>query len=184
MNIYDLLPQFKVLEINKMVALHNAHNIAQVPTKVSTRPAGERKFVENGYVFYLESVDGELQLVTPSAAESRQNPFLIYTEELFDGYSDELRHYATEFDEDGEKAYVRGLALYVGDVFTTNNVNAVATGLYYLADDGSFTNDAASDGTGDTINTGTYEGPVFHGLASTLPDGDTDAVELTLVRFQ
>jgi len=175
MNIYDLLPEFKVLEINKMVALHNAHNIAQVPTKTQTKTVGETKFVENGYVYFLEvgAASGELELVAPTDATSKATPFLIYTEELFDGYSNELRHYATEFDAD-DVAYVRGLAIYVGDVFTTNNIDAIATGLYYLASDGSFT----------STEPDVYTGPVFHGLASTLPDGETDAVELTLVRFQ
>lgn len=175
MNPYRNLPEFKVLEPNLLVSLRNGHMLAQTPTTAVTKTVNDSSFVENGYVYYLDTVEGELELVAPSDATdmSKQTPFLIYTEELFDGISNELKHFATEADSD-DVAYVRALALYVGDVFTTNNIDNVADGMYYLADDGSFTNSEPTD----------YTGPVFHGVSSYLPDGTTEAVELTFVRVQ
>ena len=91
MNIYDLLPTFKVVEINNVVGLRRGHIIAQAVMKKANYKDGNQGYVENGNIFYLD-LDGELKTpgnVDPAIAAA-QAPILHYTEELFDGISHEL----------------------------------------------------------------------------------------------
>lgn len=175
MNPFKNAKTFKVFETNNMTALRTGHMVAQAPFYGHTGQAG---FVENGFVMYLKNVDGELQLVKPEDAAQTDQPFIHYTEELMPYDYTELKHFAVETEGEGndEVSYPRALALYVGDTFTTNNVKGnIEEGYYHVNDDGEFeTGDGGQE----------YVGPVFHGKESTLPDGETDAVELTVLSLQ
>lgn len=191
MNVYGLLPVFKVVEINNSVGLKSGHLIAQAPLKkinylaTNATPGtgdGAQDYVENGAILYLD-VDGELKspIRVNAAIKAAQQPILHFTEELFTtGLSEELRHFAVEFNDD-DIAYPRGLVLHVGDAFTTNNFSGtLATATVAVIDDaGKFVlyADMAAAGTALT----NYVGPLFHVVPSTLPDGETAAPELTLL---
>jgi hypothetical protein len=191
MNVYNLLPVFKVVEINNSVGIKSGHIIAQAPLRkidylaTNATPGtgdGAQEYVENGSILYLD-VDGRLKspVRVNAAIKAAQQPILHFTEELFTtGLSEELRHYALEFNDENI-AYPRGLVLHVGDAFTTNNFTgtlATAT-LAVINGLGQFVlyADMAAVGTAVTD----YVGPLFHVVPSTLPDGETDAAELTLL---
>lgn len=191
MNVYGLLPEFKVVEINNSVALRSGHIIAQAPLSkidylaTNATPGtgdGAASYVENGYVLYLD-VDGKLKSPIRVSADiiANQPAILHYTEELFTtGLSEELKHFAVEWNEDDE-CYPRGLVLHVGDTFTTNNYTgtlSTAT-VAILNAQGKFVLYAtlAAAKTGDAD----YVGPLFHVVPSTLPDGETDGAELTVL---
>lgn len=152
---------YKVVEINNVVALRSGAIIAQAPLKKSGAYAS-KNVVENGYILFLD-VDGELK--APANATMKAVPVLHYTEELFTDRYTTLNSFAVEFI-DGV-AYPRGLVLTVGDTFTTDNVDEFTKGLYIVDTDGSFK--AAQSKNGHT----------FYGVVSTLPDGVTKAMELT-----
>jgi len=191
MNVYGLLPVFKVVEINNSVGLKSGHLIAQAPLRkidylaTNATPGsgdGAEDYVQNGSILFLD-VDGRLKspIRVNAAVKAAQQPILHFTEELFTtGLSEELRHFAVEFNDD-DIAYPRGLVLHVGDSFTTNNFSGtLATATVAVIDDaGKFVlyADMAAAGTALT----NYVGPLFHVVPSTLPDGETDAPELTLL---
>lgn len=152
---------YKVVEINNVVALRTGAIIAQAPLQKKGAYAN-KDVVENGYILFLD-VDGELK--APANATIKAAPILHYTEELFVDKYTTLNSFAVEFTEG--VAYPRGLVLTVGDSFTTDNVDTVETGLYKIANDGSFAVTAAKNGF------------TFYGVKTTLPDGITPAVELT-----
>lgn len=199
MNLYDLLPVFKVVEINNSVSIKSGHIIAQAPLKkinyLATNATvgqgnGAADFVENGSILYLD-VDGELKSPIRASAiiKASQPAILHFTEELFTtGLSEELRHFALEFNDENE-AYPRGLVLHVGDAFTTNNFvlgvqggNAIALSVAKLA---------IVNGLGQLVLHTTvaaietaapgYNGPLFNVEVTTLPDGETAAVEATVL---
>ena len=190
-NVYNLLPVFKVVEVNNAVALRSGHIIAQAPLKkinylaTNASPGtgdGAELYVQNGYVLYLD-VDGELKspIRVNAVVKAAQAPILHFTEELFtDGISEELRHFALDFNDENI-AYPRGLVLNVGDTFTTNNFTgtlATAT-VAVISDAGQFVLYADMAAAGSALTN--YVGPLFHVLPSTLPDGETDAAELTVL---
>jgi hypothetical protein len=191
MNVYNLLPVFKVVEINNAVGIRSGHIIAQAPLRkidylaTDATPGtgdGAQEYVQNGSILYLD-VDGRLKspVRVNAAIKAAQQPILHFTEELFTtGLSEELRHYALEFNDENV-AYPRGLVLHVGDAFTTNNFTGTLAGatLAIINGLGQFVlyADMAAVGTAVT----NYVGPLFHVLPSTLPDGETDAAELTLL---
>jgi hypothetical protein len=199
MNVYNLLPVFKVVEINNAVGIRSGHIIAQAPLKkinylaTNATPGtgdGAQAYVENGSILYLD-VDGELKspIRVSAAIKGAQQPILHFTEELFTtGLSEELRHYALEFNDENI-AYPRGLVLHVGDAFTTNNYVAgveatvevpfanaklaIVNGL------GQFVLHTTLAAIGTEVTN--YVGPLFQVVQSTLPDGETLAVELTVL---
>jgi hypothetical protein len=199
MNVYNLLPIFKVVEINNAVGIRSGHIIAQAPLKKINYLAGNAsvgtndgaaQYVENGSILYLD-VDGELKspIRVSAAIKGAQQPILHFTEELFTtGLSEELRHYALEFNDENI-AYPRGLVLHVGDAFTTNNYVAgveatvavpfanarlaIVNGL------GQFVLHTTLAAIGTAVTD--YVGPLFQVVQSTLPDGETPAVELTVL---
>jgi hypothetical protein len=195
MNVYNLLPVFKVVEINNAVGIRSGHIIAQAPLRkinylaTNASPGtgdGAQAYVENGSILYLD-VDGELKspIRVNAAIRKAQKPILHFTEELFTtGLSEELRHYALEFNDENI-AYPRGLVLHVGDAFTTNNFVGTLSGATVGVVNGSgqiaiYANYAAAV-TALTTGDATYDGPLFHVEESTLPDGETPAVELTVL---
>lgn len=191
MNVYGLLPVFKVVEVNNAVGIKSGHIIAQAPLRkidylaTNATPGtgdGAASFVENGYIFYLD-VDGRLKspIRVNAVVKAAQAPILHFTEELFTtGLSEELRHFAVEFNDENI-AYPRGIVLNVGDAFTTNNFTgtlATAT-VAVISDLGQFVLYADMAAAGSALTN--YVGPLFHVLPSTLPDGETDAAELTVL---
>jgi hypothetical protein len=176
---------FKVVEINNSVALRSGHVIAQARLVRRTGSQWETPaFVENGFFFNMD-VDGELKApgnVANAALKLNQNPILHYTEELLTGPITDLKYFAeiwqaekignTTFDV----CYPRGLVLGVGDTFTTNNFTGdYAAGVAILTAAGQLSRLASVPAT----IAGGYVGPLFNVIPSTLPDGDTNALEVT-----
>lgn len=199
MNLYNLLPVFKVVEINNSVGIRTGHIIAQAPLKkvnyLATNASlgtgdGAENYVQNGSILYLD-VDGELKspIRVSAAIKGAQQPILHFTEELFTtGLSEELRHYALEFNDENI-AYPRGIVLHLGDAFTTNNYvlgteggSAIALAAAKLAivnDKGQFVLHTTLSAIGTAVTD--YVGPLFNAVVTTLPDGETAAVELTVL---
>jgi hypothetical protein len=168
---------FKVVEINNSVALRSGAIIAQAPLK----KAGlweSAEFIENGYFFNLD-VNGELKApgnVANVALKLSQAPILHFTEELLTGPLTDLKYFAEIWEKDGVTAYPRGLVLGVGDSFTTNNFTGdYAAGVAILTAVGQLSRLASIPAT----IAGGYVGPLFNVVTSTLPDGETNALEVT-----
>ena len=125
MGILNYLPTFKVVEINRSTGQVAGHIIAQVELSAGAtgilKTVSGVEFLENGYILGLKN---DLTLEGFVAATHAQ-PFLAYTEEL-NTFIDGLKYFAVEEDADGE-IYPRGIGLYVGDVFTTNNYDEDST---------------------------------------------------------
>lgn len=156
---------YKVVEINNMTALRSGQMAAQVV-------ANKKDFIgmdvlENGLILGYK-VDGEAKELRLAPYTEGAAIFLHYTEELFLENATQLNTFALEFDEEGV-AYPRGLALNIGDVFTTNNVAEVTEGIF-IVEDGLLT------AAGESVVAGDH---IFYGIKSYLPDGETPAVEFT-----
>jgi hypothetical protein len=170
---------FKVVEINNSVALRAGHIIAQAKL-VKTGQWANAEFVENGYFFNMD-VDGQLKApgnVANVALKLNQNPILHYTEELMTGPITDLKYFAEIWETEGaaQVCYPRGLVLGVGDTFTTNNFTGdYAAGVAILTAAGQLSRLATVPAT----IAGGYVGPLFNVIPSTLPDGDTNALEVT-----
>jgi hypothetical protein len=172
--------EFKVVEINNVVALRSGHIISQVPLyrAADTNYPLATEVVQNGYILYLD-LDGELK--APGDADElivqSQNPILHYTEELFTGPLTTLEQFAVPFVDGTNYAYPRGLVLNIGDTFTTNNYagsfSASAT-LAEVNNAGQFVPKANK-----AALTNGYHGPLFSIVDTTLPDGETPAYEFT-----
>lgn len=120
MSILNYLPEFKVVEVNRLTGLFSGHILSQQlldPTSVIINTTNVINVVENGFIVGLAA---DLQLDAYDATTMAQ-PFLVFTEEILT-FMDSLKYYATEADADGD-IYPRAIGLYVGDVFTTNNYN-------------------------------------------------------------
>lgn len=169
-----LLPKFKVVEINNMAALRMGHVIAQTPAYIEGNaesktaivahvPHGEYKFVENGLIVGFDKDNCLANYTT-----DHKQPMLVYTEELeTSGLVRGLDRFANVVDNKG-KVYVRALPLYVGDTFTTNNIDSTDKDGYAKVVNGKLTYTAAPE-----------EG-MFIVKKSTLPNGEK-AVEVTYV---
>ena len=157
---------YKVVEINNMTALRSGQMAAQSVAIKTDFPEG---VLENGLILGYKEVtlDGAKTLgLAPYTGGAAI--FLHYTEELFVEGVTQLNTFALEFDEEGV-AYPRGLALNIGDVFTTNNVDVVEPG-YFNVVNGLLTAVGESE---------PESGHIFYGIKSYLPDGETEAVEFT-----
>lgn len=170
MAILNFLPEFKVVEINRSTGLVAGHVLAQFPLDgefdgIVTH--GGADYLENGFVLGL-GVDGVLAAFDP---EVHAQPVLAFTEEIttiFDG----LKWFAVEEDDEGV-IYPRGLGLFVGDAFTTDNYAAAGVALA----------DAVAAKVVDgvlTLQDQADADSVFLAAQSTLPTGD-DAVQFTYV---
>jgi hypothetical protein len=182
LNNHYTVRNFKVVEINNSVALRTGHVIAQALLK---KRAGSQwandTFVENGVFFNLD-VDGELKApgnIANAALKLNQAPILHYTEELLTGPITDLKYFAEQFDAAGD-CYPRGLVLGIGDVFTTNNIDATgaSSGNLAILNGKGVLKRLALSAVPATIADG-YVGPLFNVVASTLPDGETAALEVT-----
>jgi hypothetical protein len=115
MDLINLLPKFKIVEVNKLAGLLNGHIVAQAAYET------EATYVENGQIFYL-GINGDV--VAHADATFKAQPFLHYTEELLP-FMNGNEYFAVEVD--GGVAYPRLIGLYEGDEFTTNNIANLAT---------------------------------------------------------
>lgn len=166
--LYNLLPKFKIVEINNVAALRMGHVIAQVPAeagKVATKEVGDYKFLENGVIVGLDRTG---YLVNYEAGVQAQ-PCLVYNEELITAdFTGGLDQFAEQFDEEGI-VYPRALPLNIGDTFTTNNVSE------YIDGYGKVVNGVV------TIDTEYVAGThMFIAKKADLPAGQ-EAVELTYI---
>jgi hypothetical protein len=110
--ITKYLPKFKVVEVNNLTGLRNGHMLSQFAADESlATTVNGNKFIENGVIVGL-SKDGK---IVPYADGTM---FVHYTEEL-NTFIDELQYFAVPVEGD---TYIRCIALYTGDTFTTNNV--------------------------------------------------------------
>lgn len=174
---------FKVVEINNSAALRTGAVIAQQPLAKAdieasgkVVPVSKDGYLDNGFFFRLNN-DGEV--VVPTDGNEASPMFLAYNEPILDLREDYglLSDFAEKFDDD-DLMYPRLVALSVGDIFTTNNyagtVPAAGTpGLAYVAPaTGLLTIGSLPD---------PYVGPQFSVLRSTLPDGETLAIEVLVV---
>ena len=121
MGILNYLPEFKVFEPNRMTGLVTGHVLAQFPLNPASTlikavgNGGAVKVIENGYIVGL----GNGLLIDKFAPANHGQPFVVFTEELNTLLAGN-KYFATEAGADGV-IYPRAVALYVGDVFTTNN---------------------------------------------------------------
>jgi hypothetical protein len=120
--ITKYLPEFKVFEVGSLTGLRAGHMVSQQPAaaSIAKKAVGENNFIENGIIMGL-NVDGEL------ANWTKGTMFVHYTEEL-NTFIDELKYFAVPVED---KTYPRGIALYAGDSFCTNNVAAEVEGAKY-----------------------------------------------------
>ena len=135
--ITKYLPEFKVFEVGSLTGLRAGHVVSQQPAaaSIAKKAVGDNNFIENGIIMGL-NVDGEL------ANWAKGTMFVHYTEEL-NTFIDELKYFAVPVED---KTYPRGIALYVGDSFCTNNVAAeVENAKYAKVVDGILTLQTASD---------------------------------------
>ena len=174
--LINLLPKFKIVEINNVAALRMGHVIAQTPAyvdgdgaKVTATEAGEYKFVENGLIV---GYDATGVLANYEAAKHSQ-PCLIYTEELITANLVEgLDQFAELVPGANKPVYPRALPLNLGDTFTTNNIANIdlENAAYASVVDGRL-----------TLSTGA-EGAMFIAKLSDLPAGQK-AYEFTYIGF-
>lgn len=162
------LPTFKYMEVNDLVGLRSGHMLSQIPadaaiTKVSK---GDAKFIENGLIVGLSATG------TVENFDKSKHPvmFVHFTEEL-NTVVDELKYFALEAP-DGEKAYPRCIALYVGDMFTTTNYDGTLNTAKY----------AKVVAGVPTLQTAADDDTAFIATPSDMPNGD-EAVELTFYRM-
>lgn len=160
--ITKFLPTFKVVEVNNSTGLRSGHVLAQFPpaSTLTAVTKGTLSFYENGILMSL-SADGELDNYSGVGA-----PILHYTEEL-NTIVNGLKYFAVPDDE-----YPRGVVLYIGDSFTTDNVDGtISTAKFAKVVAGVATLQTVAD-----------KDTVFIATPTTLPDG-SDAVELVFYKL-
>ena len=173
--LINLLPKFKIVEINNVAALRMGHVIAQTPAyvdgdgaKVTCKEVGDYKFVENGLIVGLDGAN----VLANYDATTHSQPCLIYTEELITANLVEgLDQFAELVPGANKPVYPRALPLNLGDTFTTNNVDA-------YSDDAAFA--TVKDGVLTLVET--RDEAMFAAKASSLPAGQ-QAIEFTYIGF-
>jgi hypothetical protein len=174
---------FKVVEINNSTALRIGHVVAQQPldkddieASGKVVPVSKDGYLDNGFFFKL-SAAGEVRVPVDGIGPV----YLGFNDAILDLREDYglLSDFAEKFD-DGDLMYPRLVALYPGDVFTTNNFAGTAptganTAIAYI----NFATGVLTVGALPTDPA--YVGPVFSVTASTLPDGETAALEVLVV---
>jgi hypothetical protein len=167
--------QFKVVEINLSTGIRIGHIIAQQPFATGVAAATVKSnvgYVDNGGFFKLNE-DGEVVL----PADGIGPVYLQYTEELLTDRA-LLADYGLPMTD-----YPRLIALYTGDVFTTNNYTGTAATdavAYVNAATGQLTIVADIATVELALGVG-VETPIFHVTLSTLPDGTTEAAEFLYI---
>jgi len=175
--------EFKVVEINNSYALRTGHVVAQQPlAKANIEASGKvvpvsvEGYLDNGFFFKLNAA-GDVRV----PADGIGPVYLGFADPLLDLRQDYglLKDFADVFGED-DVIIPRLVALYPGDVFTTNNFagSAPAAGSTAIA----YVNFATGVLTiGALPADPAYVGPVFSVKRSTLPDGETLAIEVLVV---
>lgn len=165
MNIFEQLGGHAIVELNQSTGLRTGHLVAQAKFANTEN----MKELDNGYILALNE-KGELRL----AGADETAYFLHYSEEHIK-YLDtaSLDMFTVPLKANGKDvdAYPRAIALYEGDVFTTDNFEGEPeSGKYYKVKltDGKLELDGEVDGL--------YNGPVA--VLSSLPAGQT-AVQVT-----
>lgn len=163
--ITQFLPEFKVFEVNDLVGLRSGHMLSQVPVATGIAKVLGDKFIENGIIVGLDAT-GKIA----NYATGMNTMFVHYTEELNTIMSD-LKYFAVPVEAEGD-TYIRAIALYVGDSFTTNNYTGSVTGDGYAkVVNGVLTLQSTAD-----------KDTAFIAKKSTLPDGSA-AYEFTFYRL-
>ena len=173
MNIKNLFPVFKAVEVNLSTGLRIGHMLAQ--HKYSYAKAGAKAYVENGVFFRMSKANPDAVVLADDS--NAVGPYFIhYTEELFtNGIVDGLKYFALEALEEGTNyvCYPRLIALYSGDTFTTDNFTGELSTAKFAK--------VGAKGVLELVTTmPTGEGPVFQDVKSTMPDG-TPAVQVTVI---
>ena len=158
MSILNYLPEFKVVEVNRLTGLTAGHMLSQFRNGNATLK--DDNFLENGLIVGLNK---DLEIDNYDAAVHAQ-PFLVFNEEL-NTFMNGLKYYAEPVN-DGD-VYPRAIGLYVGDTFTTNNYAGtegdfatVANGVLTLGEDGIFKAEETTLPTGEKAFKFTYLGTV------------------------
>ena len=175
--------EFKVVEINNSLALRTGHVVAQQPlAKAAIEATGKvvpvsvDGYLDNGFFFKLDAA-GAVRVPVDGVGPV----YLGYNDALLDLRENYglLKDFAEAFDA-GNVLYPRLVALYPGDVFTTDNFAGTApagenTAIAYV----NFATGVLTVGALPTDPA--YVGPVFSVRRSTLPDGETLALEVLVV---
>ena len=160
MSILNYLPEFKVVEVNRLTGLTAGHMLSQFKggEDLTLKAVNGNDFLENGLIVGLNK---DLEIDNYDA-EAHAQPFLVFNEELNTVISG-LKYYA-EPVTDGD-VYPRAIGLYVGDTFTTNNYAgttgdfaAVVGGVLTLGTKGIFKAEVATLPTGEAAYKFTYLG--------------------------
>lgn len=164
--ITQFLPEFKVLEVNDLVGLRTGHIISQLPvgSSIAKVTKGNSSFIENGIIV---GIDENGQVVNYTTGMNTM--FVHFTEELNTIISG-LKYFAVPVEDE---TYIRCVALYTGDSFTTNNYvkGSVEGNGYAKVVGGVLTLQATAD-----------KDTAFIAKKSTMPDG-SDGYEFTFYRI-
>jgi hypothetical protein len=175
--------EFKVVEINNSLALRIGHVVAQQPldkddieASGKVVPVSVDGYLDNGFFFKLDAA-GAVRVPVDGVGPV----YLGYSDALLDLRENYglLKDFADKFGDD-DVIVPRLVALYPGDVFTTDNFAgsvpaAGATAIAYV----NFATGVLTIGAVPTDPA--YVGPVFSVTSSTLPDGETVAIEALVV---
>jgi hypothetical protein len=172
MAILNFLPEFKVVEPNRLTGLVAGHVLAQFPLDTDfagITAEGGVDYLSNGFILGL-GANGELAAF--DTADHAQ-PLLVYTEELVTFLAGN-KWFANEADGENGTIYPRAIGLFVGDSFTTNNY--VATSPVTLA------NVVGAKVVGGvlTLQSTVDANTIFKATRATLATG-VDAVQLTYI---
>lgn len=165
--LFANMPKHKVVEMNLSTGLRIGHIIAQSKFEKPTAGTNALEYLDNGFLLQFNK-KGDLELASRGVDQSYLAPtFLHYSEEhvtFYDNYS--LDMFTVTYDEEGV-AYPRGVALYAGDTFTTNNYgDDLQTSL-----DGGETIELSVE-NGVMIAATASSKTIALGKASTLPSGE------------
>lgn len=172
MAILNFLPEFKVVEPNRLTGLVAGHVLAQFPLDTDfagITAQGGVDYLSNGFILGL-GANGELAAFD---AEVHAQPLLVYTEELVTFLAGN-KWFANEADGENGTIYPRAIGLFVGDAFTTNN--------YVLGSNTTLANATVAAVVNGviTITATVQPDTIFKATRATLATG-VDAVQLTYI---
>jgi hypothetical protein len=171
MSILNYLPTFKVVEMNRSTGLVAGHVISQFPVGTIATKDGDGEFIENGVIVGLTN---DLTLENYDAT-AHSMPFIVFTEEL-NTFMAGLKYFAVPVEAGSADTYVRAVALYVGDVWTTNNFVGTGAG-------GAYNDEAFAKVTNGiiTLQAVADADTLFAVEESTMPADGSEAVKITYI---